>query len=314
MNEKSEIYDVIVAGSGPAGLTAAIYLARSNLNVLVVAGVEAGGQLIWTTDVEDYPGFPEGVQGPDLVGLFRKQAERLGAKFTDGDISEIDLSTRPFNVNVGDKSFLSKAIIIATGSSAKWLGLESEQRLRGRGVSACAVCDGAFFKDKELLVVGGGDTALREAIFLTKFATKVYLIHRGDKLRAFPALQDRAFANPKIEFIFQHELDEVLGEKRVEGAVVKNNKTNEKKNLGVGGVFIAIGHKPNTGFLKGQIELDQTGYIKVKDQSKTNIAGVFAAGDVHDYKYQQAVTAAGAGCIAALEVEDYLEEEKAKKD
>lgn len=309
-----EIFDVIVAGSGPAGLTAAIYTARSNLNVLVVAGVEAGGQLIWTTDVEDYPGFPDGIQGPDLIRLFRKQAERLGAKFTDGDITELNLNSRPFITKVGDKTFQGKSVIIATGASAKWLGLESEQKLKGRGVSACAVCDGAFFKGQELALVGGGDSALREAIFLTKFASKIYVIHRRGQLRAFKALQERAFANEKIEFILDSEVTEVLGENRVEGVKIHNNKDNSENILKVGGLFVAIGHKPNTEFLKGQIELDQTGYIKIKNGSKTSISGVFAAGDVFDYKYQQAVTAAGAGCIAALEVEDYLEEEKTKKN
>lgn len=311
--ENKEIYDCIIAGSGPAGLTAAIYAARSNLNVLVVAGVEAGGQLIWTTDVEDFPGFPEGVQGPDLVGLFRKQAERLGAKFVSSDITEVNLGQRPFEVKVGQDSYFGKTLILATGASAKWLGIESEQRLRGKGVSACAVCDGAFFKGRELAVVGGGDSALREAIFLTKYATKVYLVHRRGELRAFKALQDRALTNEKIEFVWNSEVSEVLGENKVEGLKVKNNQTGEEKTLNVGGVFVAIGHKPNTDFLKGQIELDKTGYIVLKGNSKTSIEGVFAAGDVHDWKYQQAVTAAGAGCMAALEVEDFLEEEKTKK-
>ncbi len=308
----AEIYDVLIAGSGPAGLTAAIYTARSNLKVLVIAGVEAGGQLIWTTDVEDFPGFPDGVQGPDLVQLIRKQAERLGAIFTDGDITDLDLKNRPFTAKVGDKTFQSKSVIIATGASAKWLGLESEQRLRGKGVSACAVCDGAFFRDQELALVGGGDSALREAIFLTKFATKVYVIHRRSELRAFKALQDKAEQNPKIEFIFNTEVTDVLGENRVEGVKLHNNQTNEEKTLKVGGLFVAIGHKPNTEFLKGQIETDKSGYLKLTGNSTTTIPGVFAAGDVHDYKYQQAVTAAGAGCMAALEVEDFLEEEKTK--
>lgn len=311
-NSKEQIYDVIIAGSGPAGLTAAIYAARSNLSVLVIAGVEAGGQLIWTTDVEDYPGFPEGVQGPDLVNLFRKQAERLGAKFTDGDITELELSTRPFKAKVGSKAFVGKTVIIATGASAKWLGLPSEQKLRGRGVSACAVCDGAFFKGQDLVIVGGGDSALREAIFLTKFANKVSLVHRRSELRAFKALQDRARANEKIEFIFDSEVTEVLGENRVEGVKLLNNKTKAETTLKVGGLFIAIGHKPNTEFLKGQIKTDQAGYLKLTGTSTTSIPGVFAAGDVHDFKYQQAITAAAAGCTAAIEVEDFLEEEKAQ--
>lgn len=308
---KNEIFDVIIAGSGPAGLTAAIYAARSNLNVLVVAGVEAGGQLIWTTEVEDYPGFPDGVLGPDLMQLFRKQAERLGAKFTDGDITESDLSKRPFTIKVASKSFQGKSLIIATGASAKWLGVESEQKLRGRGVSACAVCDGAFFKGKNLAVIGGGDTALREALFLTRFAPKVFLVHRRDKLRAFKALQDRAFANKQIELVFDSEVEEVLGENKVEGLRVKNKKTGAEKTLPVEGVFVAIGHQPNTSFLNGQLETDNTGYIKLRTGNRTSVPGVFAAGDVHDWKYQQAVTAAGAGCMAALEVEEFLEEEKA---
>lgn len=312
--ENKQVYDVIIAGSGPAGLTAAIYAARSNLDVLVVAGVEAGGQLIWTTDVEDYPGFPDGVLGPDLVNLMRKQAERLGAKFVSGDITEAALSQRPFEVEVGQNSYLGKTLILAVGSSARWLGLESEQKLRGKGVSACAVCDGAFFKGKELVVVGGGDSALREAIYLTKYATKVYLVHRRDSLRAFKSLQDRAFANEKIEFVWNSEVIDVLGENKVEGVKIKNNQTQEEKILNVGGLFVAIGHKPNTAFLKGQVELDKAGYIVLKGESKTSVPGVFTAGDVHDWKYQQAVTAAGSGCMAALEVEDFLEEEKAKKD
>lgn len=312
--ENKQVYDVIIAGSGPAGLTAAIYAARSNLDVLVVAGVEAGGQLIWTTDVEDFPGFPDGVLGPDLVNLMRKQAERLGAKFVSGDINEAALSQRPFEVKVGQNSHLGKTLILAVGSSARWLGLESEQKLRGKGVSACAVCDGAFFKGKELVVVGGGDSALREAIYLTKYATKVYLVHRRDSLRAFKSLQDRAFANEKIEFIWNSEVVDVLGENRVEGVKIKNNQTQEEKTLNVGGLFVAIGHKPNTAFLKGQVDLDKAGYIVLKGESKTSVPGVFTAGDVHDWKYQQAVTAAGSGCMAALEVEDFLEEEKAKKD
>lgn len=312
MTDAKEIYDVIIAGSGPAGLTAAIYNSRADLKVLVVSGVDAGGQLIWTTDVEDYPGFPDGIQGPDLMQLFRKQAERLGAKFTNGDITEVDLKNKPFTVKVGEKVFQAKAIIVATGASAKWLGLPSEQKLRGRGVSACAVCDGAFFKGKNLAVIGGGDTAIREALYLTRFAPKVFVVHRRDELRAFKALQQRAFANKQIEFVWDSQIEEVLGENKVEGLKVKNKKTQKIQDLPVEGVFVAIGHQPNTGFLKGQVETDETGYIKLREGNKTSVEGVFAAGDVHDFKYQQAVTAAGAGCMAALEVEDFLEEEKAK--
>lgn len=308
----SKIYDVIIVGSGPAGLTAAIYASRSNMKTLVVAGVDVGGQLIWTTDVDDYPGFPDGIQGPDLMERMKKQAERLGADFVSGDVKKVNLENRPFSVDTEEGEFLGKTLIIATGASAKWLGIESEQSLRGRGVSACAVCDGAFFKDKKLVVVGGGDTALREALFLTRFSPKVYVVHRRDSLRAFKSLQDRAFANKSIEFVWNSELKEVLGEKSVSGARIFNNKTKKEITLDVGGVFIAIGHKPNTDFLKGHIDLDEKGYIILKGKSKTSVEGIFAAGDVHDWHYQQAVTAAGAGCMAALDAEEFLEEEKAK--
>ena len=303
-------YDVVIAGSGPAGLTAAIYASRSNLKTLVVAGVDVGGQLIWTTDVEDYPGFPEGIQGPELMDKMKKQAERLGSKIVSGDVKKVDLNKRPFKIDTEEGEFLASTFIVASGASAIWLGLPSEQRLRGRGVSACAVCDGAFFRDKKLIVVGGGDTALREAIFLTKFSPKVSVVHRRDKLRAFKALQDRAFANKAIEFIWDSELKEVIGENKVEGAKIFNKKTKKETTLDVGGVFIAIGHKPNTGFLNGQMDLDEKGYVKLKENSKTNIEGVFAAGDIHDWHYQQAVTAAGAGCIAAIDAEEFLEEQK----
>ncbi|HEY4694519.1 MAG TPA: thioredoxin-disulfide reductase [Candidatus Nanoarchaeia archaeon] len=311
MNDTDDIFDTIIAGSGPAGLTAAIYAARSNLKTLVIAGAEPGGQLIWTTEVEDYPGFPEGILGPDLMKLFREQAERLGAKFADGQVKEVDLKERPFKVKVGDRQFLGQSLIIATGASAMWLGLPSEQRLRGRGVSACAVCDGAFFKGKNLVVVGGGDTALREALFLTRFAPKVYVVHRRDSLRAFKALQERAFQNPQIEFVWKSEVQEVLGKDTVNGVKIKNNQTGKEKTLDVQGLFVAIGHRPNTDFLKGHLELSEKGYIMLKGGSTTSVKGVFAAGDVHDWKYQQAVTAAGAGCMAALEVEEFLEEQKA---
>ncbi|MEX0616392.1 MAG: thioredoxin-disulfide reductase [Candidatus Woykebacteria bacterium] len=305
-----KIYDVIIAGSGPAGLTAAIYASRSNLKTLVITGVDVGGQLIWTTDVEDYPGFPDGIQGPELMEKMKKQAERLGADFTGGDVKKVDFGKRPFKVQSEEGEFLAKTFIVATGASAQWLGIESEQRLRGRGVSACAVCDGAFFKGKNLAVIGGGDTALREAIFLTKFSPKVYVVHRREELRAFKALQDRAFANKAIEFVWNSEVKEVLGEPKVAGVKIFDNKTRKEREMDVEGVFVAIGHKPNTEFLRGEIELDNRGYVVLKGTSQTTIPGVFAAGDVHDWHYQQAVTAAGAGCMAALDAEEYLEEEK----
>ena len=305
-----KIYDVIIAGSGPAGLTAAIYASRSNLRSLVVAGVDVGGQLIWTTDVDDYPGFPDGIQGPELMVRMKKQAERLGAQFVYGDVKKVEFEKRPFKMETEKGEFSAKTFIIATGASAKWLGIDSEQRLRGKGVSACAVCDGAFFKDKELVVVGGGDTALREALFLTKYSPKVYVVHRRDELRAFKALQERAFANKAIEFVWNSELKGVLGEEKVSGVKIFNNKTKKEYTLEIGGLFIAIGHKPNTEFLKGKINLDEKGYVVLKGNSKTSVPGVFAAGDVHDWHYQQAVTAAGAGCIAAMDAEEFLEEQK----
>ncbi|MEX0621859.1 MAG: thioredoxin-disulfide reductase [Candidatus Woykebacteria bacterium] len=306
-------YDVIVIGSGPAGLTAAIYASRGNLKILVIAGVEAGGQLMLTTDVEDFPGFPDVIQGPELMTRMRKQAERLGAEIINVNVIKSDLSNRPFKVYTPTEIFLAKTLILSTGASAKWLGIPSEQKLIGKGVSSCAVCDAPFFKDKKIAVVGGGDSAMREALFLTKFGREVHVIHRRDELRAFPALQDRAFANKKIKFIWNSEVIEVLGDTKVEGVILKNIRTNKTSKMGFDGLFVAIGHKPNTEFLKGQIDLDEKGYVVLKDHSKTSVPGVFAAGDVHDWHYQQAVTAAGAGCIAAMDAEEMLEEEKAKE-
>ncbi|OGY27663.1 MAG: thioredoxin-disulfide reductase [Candidatus Woykebacteria bacterium RBG_19FT_COMBO_43_10] len=308
-----KMYDTIIIGSGPAGLTAAIYAARSGLKTLVVAGEQAGGQLMLTTDVEDFPGFPDVIQGPELMLRMRKQSERLGAQFINANATKTDLSKRPFKVQTGAKTFLAKTLIIATGASAKWLGLTSEQALVGKGVSSCAVCDAPFFKGKRVAVVGGGDSAMREALFLTKFASEVNIIHRRDKLRAFQALQDRVFANPKVKFVWDSEVVEVLGKEKVEAVRAKNIKTGKEAEIGMDGLFVAIGHKPNTEFLKGQIELDQKGYVVLKDQSRTSVSAVFAAGDVHDWHYQQAVTAAGAGCMAAMDVEELLEEEKPKE-
>ncbi len=308
-----EIFDIVVIGSGPAGLTAAIYAARSNLSVFVIAGVEAGGQLIWTTDVEDYPGFPQVVQGPELIERMRKQAERLGAKFLNENVEKIDASSQPFTVETRSEKFKARAIIVATGASAKWLGLESEQRLRAKGVSACAVCDGAFFRGKDVAVVGGGDAALREALFLSRMCSKVYVIHRRDSFRAFHALQEQIRANSKIEFVFDSQVDEVVGDKVVEAVRVKSTKDGSTKEIKIAGLFIAIGHKPNTDFLKGLLDLDEKGYIVLKEKSRTSVEGIFAAGDVHDFRYQQAVTAAGAGCMAALDAEEYLGERLARK-
>jgi len=307
---KETIYDTIIIGSGPAGLTAAIYAARSSLKTLVIGGLALGGQLMLTTEVEDFPGFPEPILGPELMTRMRKQAERLGAEIVNENVISVDLAKKPFPVVIAGNSYLTKTLIVASGASATWLDLPSEQRLIGRGVSSCAVCDAPFFKNKKVAVVGGGDSALREALFLTKFATDVTIIHRRDTLRAFPVLQERVFADKKIKFIWNSIVKEVLGEKKVEGALLENLKTKAVDKLQIDGLFIAIGHKPNTQFLGSQLELDQKGYIVLKNHSKTSVPGVFAAGDVYDWRYQQAVTAAAAGCRAAMDAEEFLETEK----
>ncbi|MEM2430191.1 MAG: thioredoxin-disulfide reductase [Nitrososphaerales archaeon] len=298
---------VIIIGSGPAGLTAAIYAARGGLEPLVIAGSTPGGQLMLTTEVENYPGFETGILGPELMEKMRRQAEKFGAKFIDADATKVDFSKRPFKVWVGEEVHTGDAVIIATGASAKWLGLKSEQRLRGKGVSSCATCDGFFFKDKDVVVVGGGDTAIEEALFLTKFARTVTIIHRRDALRASKILQDRAFSNEKIKFKWNSEVVEVLGEDRVVGVRLKDVKTGELSELKCDGVFIAIGHKPNTELFKGQIELDNEGYVIIKNGTATSVEGVFAAGDVYDYKYRQAIIAAASGCKAAIDTIRYLE-------
>ena len=297
---------VIIIGSGPAGLTAALYTARGNLQPLVITGVEWGGQLMLTSEVENYPGFVDGINGPDLMDIMKKQAEKFGTEFISGNVTSVDFSTRPFKIFVADKKFESNAVIIATGASTKWIGLDSEQKFIGKGVSSCATCDGFFFKDKDIAVVGGGDSAMEEALFLTKFANTVKIIHRRDKLRASKIMQDRAFTNDKIEFIWDSEIVDVLGNNNVEGVKIKNIKTNESSVCKVNGLFVAIGHIPNTNFLKEQIDLDEKGYV-VCNGTATNVEGVFVAGDVHDFRYRQAVTAAGHGCEAAIDVEKYIE-------
>jgi len=304
-------FDVVIVGSGPAGLTAALYAARADLNPLVFEGPEPGGQLMQTTDVENYPGYPEGVMGPQMMDDFREQATRFGADCRYGMVTDIDFEKQPYKLTVDEETELyAKAIIISTGASAKWLGLDSEQRLRGKGVSACATCDGAFFRDQHVIVVGGGDTAMEEATFLTKFASKVTVLHRREELRASKAMQNRAFANDKIDFMWNTELHEVLGDKVVEGVKVINNETDEKTTLeDVTGVFIAIGHKPNTDLFKDVLTMDEVGYIKTEGQStRTDLPGIFASGDAMDPVYRQAVTAAGTGCRAALDAERYLGE------
>lgn len=309
-------FDVVIVGSGPAGLTAALYAARADLKPLVFEGPEPGGQLMTTTDVENFPGYPEGVMGPKMMQDFREQATRFGADCRYGYVTDIDFSERPYKITVDEKTEVyAHAIIASTGASAKWLHLESEQKLRGKGVSACATCDGAFFRNQHVVVVGGGDTAMEEATFLTKFASKVTVIHRRDELRASKAMQTRAFNNEKIEFMWDSELAEVLGDKVVEGVKVKNRNTAEYTTLeDVTGVFIAIGHKPNTDLFKGVVEMDEVGYIQTKGQSTvTEMPGLFACGDAMDAVYRQAVTAAGTGCKAALDAERYLGELESEK-
>lgn len=298
---------LIIIGSGPAGLTAAIYAARANLRPLVLAGGMYGGQLMLTTEVENFPGFPDGIMGPDLMIKFREQAERFGARIENADASAVDFSKRPLVVRAGTAEYRASSVIVATGASARWLGITGEERLRGRGVSTCATCDGAFFRDKRIAVVGGGDSAMEEALFLTRFGSKVTVIHRREGLRASKIMADRAQAHEKIEFIWNTVVEEAIGDRTLQALRLHNIVDGSRYDFPADALFIAIGHDPNTSIFRGQLELDRAGYIASPDGTSTNVEGVFVAGDVYDIRYKQAITAAGSGCKAAMDVEKYLE-------
>lgn len=302
------MYDVIIIGSGSAGYTAAIYACRAGLKTLVLAGSIPGGQLMITSEVENYPGFPEGVLGPELMERLRRQAERFGPEIVYDDVSFVDFSSRPFKVVAGGETYEGKSVIIATGANAKWLGLPSETKFRGRGVSSCATCDGFFFKGKDVVTVGGGDTAMEEANFLANITNSVTVVHRRDMLRASKIMQERATANPKIHFIWDSAVKEITGDDKVTGVQLHNLKSGKDSHVKAEGVFVAIGYEPNTGFLKGKVELDSQGYVVTRKDTETSVPGVFAAGDVRDHKYRQAITAASDGCKAAIDADRFLAE------
>jgi thioredoxin reductase (NADPH) len=302
----NKIYDVIIIGSGPSGLTAAIYTTRASLKTLVVAGAKWGGQLMLTTEVENFPGFPQGIQGPDLMANMRKQAEHHGAEIIDVNFIKGDFSNRPFKIEAGEKTYEAKSVIIATGADTKWLGVPGEQEKIGRGVSSCAPCDAPFFRNKDVIVAGGGDSAMEEAIVLTRFANSVTIVHRRDQFRASSIMVEKAKANPKIKFLLNSQITEIVGDMVVTGVKVKDTLTGDEREIATNGVFVAIGHIPNSKVFPG-IDVDEKGFIEVKEHTKTNMEGVFVAGDVHDKKYMQAITAAGFGCAAALEAERWLE-------
>lgn len=299
-------YKVIIIGSGPAGLTAGLYAARANLKPLIIAGLTYGGQLMLTTEVENFPGFPKGIQGPELMQNMVSQAERFGAEIIYDDASKVDFSKKPFEVSDSKNTYTADSVIVATGASSLWLGIPTEEKFRGKGVSSCATCDGFFFKDKEIIVVGGGDSAMEEASYLTKFASKVTLIHRRDSFRASKIMQDRVLNNPKISVMFNTTIEEFLGNDKLSAVKLKDVNTGQVKEMPIEGVFVAIGHKPNTDLFKGLLDLDDKGYIVPIETTRTKIPGVFVAGDVRDYRYRQAITAAGMGCMAALDAEHYL--------
>jgi thioredoxin reductase (NADPH) len=303
-------YGVIIIGAGPAGYTAGIYSARARHDTLIISGILPGGQLVNTTDVENYPGFENGIMGPDLMMIWRKQTERMGATIVDDEVVKVDFKNKPFKVYTASTEYQADAVIIGTGANPRKLGLKGEQTFAGKGVSYCATCDGPFFRNLELVVSGGGDSAMEESTFLTKFATKVHIVHRRKELRASKVMQERAFDNPKIQFHWNSEIEEINGTEKVQHVILRDIQSNEKTKLEVGGVFVAIGHEPNTKLFQGQVELDDKGYVVLKDHTETSVPGVFAAGDVHDHRYRQAVTAAGYGCMAAIDVDKYLTENK----
>jgi len=299
---------VVIIGSGPAGYTAGIYTSRAKLNTLLISGSLPGGQLMTTSEVENYPGFPNGIFGPELMMNMRQQAERFGAKLLDDEVVEVDFKRRPFGIRTQGQEFRSESVIICTGASPRKLGLKAEQEFAGKGISYCATCDGPFFKGEDIAVVGGGDTAIEEATFLTKFGKSVKIIHRKDSLRASKILQEKAFENPKIDFVWDHVVSDISGNRKISSISVRNLRTGEESKISVGGLFVAIGHEPNTSIFRGQLQLDDKGYIALTKNTKTSVEGVFAAGDVHDYRYRQAITAGGFGCMAALDVEKWLVE------
>ena len=300
--------DVIIIGAGPAGYTAGIYCARARHDTLLISGILPGGQLMNTTDVENYPGFSDGIMGPDLMTVMRKQTEKMGTKIIDDEVTSVDFKNIPLKVNTASEEFEARAVIVCTGANPRKIGLEGEQTFAGKGVSYCATCDGAFFRDQELIVVGGGDSAMEEAIFLTKFASVVHIVHRKEEFRASKIMQERALSNEKIKVHFNFTVKEIHGDQKFQQVVLNNTKTNEDKILEAGGLFIAIGHEPNSAIFQDEIELDGNGYIIIKNNTETSMTGVFCAGDVHDHRYRQAVTAAGFGCMAAIDVDKYLSE------